>query len=150
MTIIIIGAGVVGAAVAYYLTEDSSIQTSDIHIIESDRELFASASGFAGGFLARDWFPPATAALGDLSFELHKRLAQEHDGTTKWGYRRSIATSLVDTSGKRGEDWIRKGTSRAEAASESTAINKEVPPWLNRNLESQVKVISSEETTAQV
>ena len=50
--------------------------------------LQAGASGYAGGFLARDWFGGSMAALGALSFDLHAQLALKHEGETTWGYRR--------------------------------------------------------------
>ena len=55
MSTVIIGSGIIGASIAYYLSEESSdTQPSEIHLVESSPELFASASGYAGGFLARD------------------------------------------------------------------------------------------------
>lgn len=47
----IVGAGIIGVATAYYLS--LSIK-EEIHIIEASPQLFASASGNAAGFLARD------------------------------------------------------------------------------------------------
>src|SRR4051794_19166928 len=51
MAIVIVGGGIIGTATAYYLSESHS-NPSSIHIIESAPRLFASASGYAGGFLA--------------------------------------------------------------------------------------------------
>lgn len=153
MATVIIGAGIIGSATAFYLSQEpSQTPASDIHIVESCPELFASASGYAAGFLARDWFSPASASLGALSFDLHKQLATEHDGAQKWGYCRSTSTSLVDTAGKRGDEWLREGTSRAEAA--SLAANELVysngPAWLKRAKGGQVEVIGDGDSTAQV
>lgn len=115
----ILGAGIIGLSTAYYLAQHQPPST--IHVIESSPALFASASGQAGGFLARDWFPPASEALGALSFDEHARLAETHDGARRWGYRRATALSYdgvakVDVDGPRGEDWLLAGTSRAAAA----------------------------------
>ena len=71
---------------AYYLS--LSQPGSSIHLVDPSPTLFASASGRAGGFLARDWFSPSLAGLGALSFSEHKRLADEHGGREKWGYMR--------------------------------------------------------------
>ena len=51
---VIIGAGIIGCATAYYLSESSSTRAQDIHLVEVTPELFCSASGNAGGFLASD------------------------------------------------------------------------------------------------
>jgi len=51
---VIIGAGIIGCATAYYLSELEGVDPSSIHLIESSPELFASASGKSGGFLAED------------------------------------------------------------------------------------------------
>lgn len=51
---VIIGAGIVGCATAYYLSRSGHTKPDAIHLIEASPELFASASGKAGGFLAAD------------------------------------------------------------------------------------------------
>lgn len=53
MATIIIGAGIVGLSTAFFLSEDPSISPTDIHLVEASEELFASASGYAGGYLER-------------------------------------------------------------------------------------------------
>lgn len=52
--VVIIGAGIMGCATAYYLTEIAKTEASKIHLVEVSPELFASASGKAAGFLASD------------------------------------------------------------------------------------------------
>lgn len=128
-----------------------------IHLLDSSPSLFASASGKAAGFLARDWFPPATASLGALSFDLHKRLAEEHDGSRLWGYSPSTAFSLPEAQrapkGKKGEDWLLEGVSRSTAVVDvehnTTAA---LPLWLaaGREVAPPADVLSSGPTTAQV
>src|SRR5277367_4015945 len=98
MTIIILGAGIIGTSTAYYLSQTQA--PSSIHLVEPSSTLFASASGFAGGFLAKDWFSPSVAAVGALSFAEHKRLAEDFGGREKWGYMQSKAVSY--TAGRRG------------------------------------------------
>lgn len=51
---IIIGAGIIGCATAYYLSHSGNTEAGSIHLIEASPELFASASGKSGGFLASD------------------------------------------------------------------------------------------------
>lgn len=128
MATVIIGVGIIGTSTAYYLSQS---HTPSIHLIESSPELFASASGYAAGFLARDWFAPASASLGRLSFDLHKKLAKEHNGHEIWGYSRSTATSLAETiGGGEEEDWLGEGTSRAKAAKRIAENDDTRPVWL--------------------
>lgn len=51
---VIIGAGVIGCATAYYLANSGNTKPDTIHLVEASPELFASASGKAGGFLTSD------------------------------------------------------------------------------------------------
>jgi glycine/D-amino acid oxidase-like deaminating enzyme len=156
MTTIILGAGLIGTSTAYYLSHSQA--PSSIHLVEPSPKLFASASGYAAGFLAKDWFSPSVAALGALSFEEHKKLSEEYDGRERWGYSRSTATSYTAGRGKamggrrRGDDWLRYGASRAEAAAAGiTEVADETEPrWLRRGEGDGVEVISEEGTTAQV
>lgn len=156
-TTVIIGAGIIGCATAYFLSHSpkSKSQPRNIHLIESSPELFASASGKAGGFVAEDWFGPATASLGALSFRLHDELAKKYDGMKRWGYSRSTGTSLVDGGGGAtsagGGDWLNEGGSRAEAAGVHEYGNDGVGPrWLKRREGDQVEAISEEGGVAQV
>jgi len=158
MTIIILGTGIIGISTAYYLSQSQT--PSSIHLVEPSPTLFASASGYAGGFIAKDWFSPEVAALGVLSFEEHQRLAEEHNGREKWGYSRSIGTSYTPgkvkkTDHKNGTDWLRHGASRVEAATVSVGefVDKSEegdPTWLRRSNGDKIEIISEEGTTAQV
>ena len=144
MSTVIIGAGIIGTSTAYYL---SQISENPIHLVEASPELFASASGYAAGFLARDWFIPSLSALGELSFDLHKQLAEENNGHAKWGYSRSTGTSLAETVGKNGADWLMEGVSRATAATKSSKISGNRPAWLTPG--DDLDVMSDGSTTAQ-
>jgi glycine/D-amino acid oxidase-like deaminating enzyme len=147
MATVIIGAGIIGTSTAYYLSE-SSTPASDIHLIEPSPQLFASASGYAAGFLARDWFPPSLSSLGALSFDLHKELAEANNGQEKWGYSSSTSSSLEETIGERGEDWLSEGVSRVRAANTSGSVNGDGPAWLAHH--GKLDIISTGDTTAQV
>ncbi|KAK3997002.1 FAD dependent oxidoreductase [Cladorrhinum sp. PSN332] len=152
---VIIGAGIIGVSTAYYLSRHQDPST--IHVVEVSPELFSSASGHAGGFLAKDWFAPSLSELGALSFNEHARLASENRGREKWGYSSATCISyaasaaLID-SDKRGDDWLRDGTSRANAAPvvlDDTQQSK-TPGWLRRREGDHLELISDEGTTAQV
>ncbi|KAI0600643.1 FAD dependent oxidoreductase [Biscogniauxia sp. FL1348] len=93
-SIVILGAGIIGVSTAYYLCQEAAdADAATIHLVEPCPELFASASGHAGGFLARDWFAPAVAPLGALSFDEHRRLAEREGGARGWGYAPSTAVT---------------------------------------------------------
>lgn len=102
---VVLGAGIIGLSTAYYLaklSKDSGVEHA-IHIVEPCPQLFSSASGKAGGFLAKDWFNPTMAPLGELSFRLHQELAEQHNGRAKWGYSPSISYSLDRNASLRGD-----------------------------------------------
>lgn len=114
-----------GLSTAYYLASLSR-QNPDaaphiIHIVEPCPELFASASGKAGGFIARDWFSPALANLGSLSFDLHRQLAQEHDGRARWGWSESISYSLDRSAGAGAADSDSNSNSDAATSDRSAS-----------------------------
>ncbi|OAD74718.1 hypothetical protein PHYBLDRAFT_89728, partial [Phycomyces blakesleeanus NRRL 1555(-)] len=107
--VVIIGAGVMGACTAYYLTKNST--DVEVTLIEKT-DIACGASGKAGGFLAFDWNDGAD--IGELSrksFELHAELAQELGGE-KFGYRPVTAYSVLIQAGKAGGkrinevDWL--------------------------------------------
>ena len=70
--VVIAGAGLHGAATAYYLTKRGVKP-----IIVERHSVAAAASGKGGGFLARDWGSGPTVALHRKSFALHEELAKE-------------------------------------------------------------------------
>lgn len=152
---IILGSGIIGLSTAYYLSLTHPTPSS-IHVVDPSTTLFSCASGFAGGFLALDWFSPPVSALGKLSFEEHARLAGEFGGAERWGYRTSTALSYATGprgEATRGEDWLRQGTSRAGAAAGGEAVGdgeQERPGWLARVEGDGVEVISEKGSTAQV
>jgi glycine/D-amino acid oxidase-like deaminating enzyme len=85
MSTIIVGSGIIGVSTAYYLSLSPSYNasTTPITLIEATSTPFQSASGYSGGFLAKDWFSPASMELGKLSFRLHLELARKFDGRRK-------------------------------------------------------------------
>jgi len=80
--IIICGGGVIGAAIAYFL----SLKGARPVVIER-HEVAGAASGKSGGFLALDWCRGTPVdRLARRSFELHAKLAEALGNP--WGYRR--------------------------------------------------------------
>ncbi|QYT04564.1 DadA Glycine/D-amino acid oxidases (Deaminating) [Trichoderma simmonsii] len=148
---VILGSGVIGLSSAYYLLQH---QPGDsIHLVDSANELFASASGFAGGFLAKDWFRPELMPLAELSFEEHRKLAEAENGRERWGYAKSVTVSYEPhgtlMNGKRGEDWLLEGTSRAGLVdSRREHQDGEIPEWLRRVDGDSVSVIDDGSGTA--
>ncbi|KAF4982326.1 hypothetical protein FZEAL_2025 [Fusarium zealandicum] len=132
---VIVGSGIIGIATAFYLADHQ--RGSTIHLVDSSSQLYASASGYAGGFIARDWFSPQLASLGALSFAEHEKLAELYNGRENWAYAKSVTVNYeppkrrVDTRG--GDDWLAEGTSRTDLVTERGEVkDRSVPPWLRR------------------
>ncbi|KAI8725493.1 DAO domain-containing protein [Fusarium sp. LHS14.1] len=150
-TTVIVGSGIIGIATAYYLSEHQPGWS--IHVVDSSTELFASASGYAGGFIAKDWFPPELASLGALSFEEHEKLAKKYDGHEKWAYAKSVTVNYEPprrkANGPGGEDWLREGGSRVDLVAEKREVEDgNSPPWLRRVKGDAVSVVDNAEGTA--
>jgi glycine/D-amino acid oxidase-like deaminating enzyme len=108
MHVVICGAGVIGAALAFQLSRQGIAVT----IVERWR-VAGAASGKSGGFLALDWCDGTpVAALARRSFELHEAWAAELGNT--YGYRH------VDTIGA--------AVSRGRPL--RTGGNAHLAPWL--------------------
>lgn len=85
--IVIIGGGIIGCCTAYYLTRHSSYnpKTTRITVIEASKGGVAQgASGKAGGLVAKWAYPKE---LVNVSFQEHVKLAEEHNGKDRWGWR---------------------------------------------------------------
>src|SRR5688500_3587220 len=110
MRVLICGGGVIGAAIAYFL----SWRGVEATVIERTG-LACAASGKSGGFLALDWCDSTPLeALARRSFALHARLAEEMDGD--WSYRRLTTSGGFSGSRagarRRGNDglpWLSEG-----------------------------------------
>ena len=82
MRVLICGGGVIGAAIAYFLSR----RGVEVTVIERTG-IANAASGKSGGFLALDWCDGTPLeALARRSFALHASLPGEIGGD--WGYRR--------------------------------------------------------------
>ncbi|KAJ1036143.1 hypothetical protein NDA18_000009 [Ustilago nuda] len=86
-SIVIIGGGIIGSSIAYYLSRSATRAAAKITLVEASAAPAPAASGKAGGFLALDWHGAATASLAELSFKLHRQLADQDGGHEKWGFR---------------------------------------------------------------
>ena len=125
--VVICGAGVIGAAVAYYLT----LRGLAVSVIEREHTACA-ASGKAGGFLALDWCDgTALGPLARRSFALHAELAQTLK--SNYGYRR-LRTLAVSASAKPAP----------KSLTNFTAVH-----WLDGNCLA-ASILGDEQTTAQV
>lgn len=127
-----------GSSSLYYLTHPSSSSAlpsgSTITLIESAPTLAPGASGKSGGFLAQDWHGAATESIAALSFDLHRRLAEQDGGSEKWGYRNVETVSLeFDTSSSKGR-----------------GNNKRAPKWVDEKHVVKTAVLGTGGTTAQV
>jgi glycine/D-amino acid oxidase-like deaminating enzyme len=137
---IILGAGIIGASTAYYL---SSSPSHKVTILDPCPPA-SGASGKSGGFIARNWAGPSTSSLADLSFRLH---SDDHDGASKRGYRqaravgvvgknaggdvmgdltRSVRLRHVEGKGKGRVDWIREGVVQSE---ERLGDEEDIAQW---------------------
>lgn len=148
MSTVIIGSGIIGTSTAYFLSQELEPQ-ANIHLVEANPELFASASGYAAGFLAEDWFPSSLSSLGALSFDLHKQLAKENNGPENWGYSRSISTNLGDASSREEFDSRGEGQSGARTTKLQASRAAAGPAWLIGSHEN-LDVIGNEDTIAQM
>lgn len=82
MQVLIVGAGVIGTSIAYYL----AARGTGVVVLERNA-VACAASGKSGGFLALDWCDGTPLmALARRSFALHTELAALLAGD--WGYRR--------------------------------------------------------------
>lgn len=95
MHVVICGGGVIGACTGYFLAR----RGIDVTVVERV-EVASSASGKAGGFLARDWCAGSPLdALARRSFALHASL---HEELGDWSYQRvSSYSGLVVPEGDR-------------------------------------------------
>ena len=151
-TTVILGSGIIGLATAYYLSEHQP--GSSIHLVDSSTELFASASGYAGGFVAKDWFQSSVASLGELSFDEHEKLADQEGGREKWGYSKSVTINYDPRGeqpfGKSSRDWLIEGASRSELVRDRQKEGREenIPRWLRRVEGDHVSVVDADGGTA--
>lgn len=162
--IVIVGAGIIGCTTAYYLSRHqvatrsggtspsaSSLERTKITIIEaSKRGPAQGASGKAGGLVAK-WARPEE--LARLSFGEHVRLAEEHGGAERWGWR---LIEVGEWKGRAGGEMnhlerIFGEGQRVETSTERT--QKGLPPdltWVNEELTESYTSMAAKGDSAQV
>ncbi len=127
--VVVCGAGVVGAAVAYFLAQ----RGVGVTVVERSA-VACAASGKSGGFLALDWCDgSALGPLARASFALHAELARALGGD--YGYRRVDTFMLAAR--ERGARPERRGLAAG-------------PDWLDGPGGVVTAVLGSTETTAQL
>ena len=107
MRVIVCGAGVIGAATAYFLSK----RGAEVTVIERNSVACAS-SGKAGAFLALDWCAGSPLdALARRSFALHAELAEElaREHGADWGYQRVTTFGGYSFGGQRGRGHTQAG-----------------------------------------
>jgi glycine/D-amino acid oxidase-like deaminating enzyme len=129
---VIIGAGVIGAACAFFLSQRGLKPV----VLEASATAAAASSGKAGGFLARDWCDGgAMEHLARCSFDLHAQLMAGHLGggdVSALGYRRCEAVSLH--LGKR----------------RSRSFQCDVPSWVDASQADSASLAASADAALQV
>ena len=111
--------------------------------------------------MASNWYSSTVLPLGQLSFALHRQLAEKHSGYQNWGYANSTGISLGSPNDESdenqgSEDWLFQGTSRAQVAErndQSEDVNdnlKSAPDWLRIRKSQRLDVLSEGDSTAQV
>jgi glycine/D-amino acid oxidase-like deaminating enzyme len=130
--VVVCGAGVVGAAVAYFLAR----RGIGVTLVERSG-VACAASGKSGGFLALDWCDGSPLGpLARRSFALHAELTTELGGDH--GYRR------MDTFMMRAREC------GDVAAARGPRRGAEAPDWLDGPGGMVTAVLGSTETTAQI
>ncbi|KAJ7701834.1 FAD dependent oxidoreductase [Mycena rosella] len=160
--IVVVGGGIVGCCTAYYLTRHPAFHPTRVAItlIEASAHGAAQgASGKAGGLVAKWAYPKE---LVGVSFNEHVRLAEEHNGTERWGWR-YVATGSWEGRGERVPDESsRSGSLTREKSLEKTlglktgrkgASKRKLPEdllWVKENLTESYSPMAPDGATAQV
>ena len=139
LPVIIIGSGIISLCTAYYLSLTRG-RGNSIIIVENANTPFAGASGKANGILGDYGFKPQAESLGKLSWELHQRLASQHNGQARWGYRRVMVYDL-------------QSAASSEASSGSMSSNQpplHLPKWCPDLKSRDSNLISNHEHAARM
>ncbi|CAN6634018.1 putative oxidoreductase Tda3p [Trichomonascus vanleenenianus] len=163
--IVIVGAGIIGACTAYYLTRHPDFDPEQYHVtVLEARRPAGGASGKAGGLLATWAFPQQ---IVPLSFKLHQQLADEYNGEEEWGYRRvttlAVNGTITSATDRGDEDEVssssdesinrHKKKPRNAQSPKHSAASKAFPPgldWLKPGVIEDWSQLSDTSSTAQV
>ncbi|KAJ7326286.1 FAD dependent oxidoreductase [Mycena albidolilacea] len=164
--IVLVGGGIIGCSTAYYLTRHPSFVSSRVAItlIEASAHGAAQgASGKAGGLVAKWAYPKE---LVNVSFNEHVKLANEHGGTDRWGWR-FVSTGSWEGRGELLPDELSKppsGLPREKSLEKTlglpegrkTSSNRDLKGlpddllWVKENLTQSYSPMAPEGATAQV
>lgn len=106
--IVIVGGGIMGCSVAYYLCNMECHH--QVTLIEK-HEIACHSSGKAGGFLAKDWLDDEIGTLGKMGYNIHAQLGKKHQKDTlyrtldTWDVK---ATTNNINSNKKPFKWVKK------------------------------------------
>ncbi|KAJ3573981.1 hypothetical protein NPX13_g4512 [Xylaria arbuscula] len=121
--IVIIGGGIIGTTTAYYLTRHPSFNPLIHHItLLEATSIAAGASGKAGGLLGLWAYP---MCIVPLSYRLHAELATEHDGPSRWGYRRLDCVQIAATVKSKDAKSRAKSKARKPTSSKAKRVNRQ-------------------------
>ena len=135
--IVIIGGGVIGASVAYFLSK----QGANPFLLEEEN-IARGASGKAGGILT-PFTPAETPELKDLltrSLVLHQELAEQLDGKNRYDYRKYEALTVASNQ----DDAIKLREERLTTETEWLENNEiqAMHGWVNRETHGGVRFIN--------
>jgi FAD dependent oxidoreductase len=140
--VVVVGGGIQGAAVAYYLSKLSK-SDGNIHLnitILEAVSIAAAASGKGGGFMAKTWGAGTpTQALHEVAFDLYAEdLAPALNCTS---YRKLPVLSVTPHSARGGSRSLR---------SPPNGVQSIFPDWLDLDKIGNVHVMGTGEDTAQI
>ncbi|KAL5535949.1 hypothetical protein ACEPAF_4043 [Sanghuangporus sanghuang] len=164
--VVIIGGGIIGCTSAYYITHHPSYspETTKVTILEAN-SIAGGASGKAGGLVAKWAYPKE---LVDITFAEHERLAKEHGGAERWGWRYTncgqwegkgedtpVAGSAAMTSNVslNKKDGLHTSETVQESAHKGRKKKRVLPEdldWVKEDLTESYEPMSGEGETAQV
>ena len=136
MRVCIVGGGIIGASIAFHLSEAGC---TNIIIVERTN-IACAASGRAGGFLAKNWRSGTEGQFSESSFLAHNALAERLK--TEYGldvlYRRltTFNLSIAETSNRTG-------------VTSDSRNDPSLPKWITGHVDEK-EMLGNQETTAQV
>jgi len=119
--IVIIGGGIQGTCVAYYLRKHPVLPPSSSITILEAKSIASAASGKGGGFMARAWGDGGpTEALHHIGFDLFEEIVEEIHCQS---YRKIPVLSVQPG----------QSSTYIQRAKKDTKLGKMIPNWLNGN-----------------